>query len=202
MRLRTRVVIRNRRKVLLAWVVLFVLGVAGTAHLGDLLSNRFSVPGSEAEKGLDVAKARFGEHGDGDFTLIVQARSSRAPTPGLAAAAEAAAQRAAAKVKGGKAGPLVPAGHGIAYVQITTPLENADAAKLTPKLRRAIGVVPGAQTYLSGFAAINHDTQKIYNKDLARGESIAIPIALIVMAFMFGTLAGISVPLVFALVTI
>src|SRR5205085_10542443 len=134
----------------------------------------------------------FGGHGDGDFTLVVRG--------GTRAAVQAAADRAAAKVKGGKAGPALPAARGVTYVQITTPLENADAAKLTPKLRRAIGTVPGARTYLSGFPAINHDTQKIYNKDLRRGESIAIPIALIVMAFMFGTLAGVAVPLAFALV--
>ncbi len=62
--------------------------------------------------------------------------------------------------------------------------------------------VPGATTYLSGFPAINHDTQKIYNDDLARGESIAIPIALLVLAFMFGTLVAIGVPFAFAFVTI
>ncbi len=60
----------------------------------------------------------------------------------------------------------------------------------------------GITTYLTGFPAINHDTQGIYSEDLTRGETIAIPIALIVMAFMFGTLAGIAVPLAFAAVTI
>ena len=38
--------------------------------------------------------------------------------------------------------------------------------------------------------------------DLGKGESIAIPIALIVLAFMFGTLAAIGVPLAFAAVSI
>jgi RND superfamily putative drug exporter len=96
----------------------------------------------------------------------------------------------------------VRASRTVAYVQITSPLENQDASKKTTAVRRAIGHVGGAKTYLSGFPAINHDTQPIYNDDVARGESIAIPIALIVMAFMFGTLAGLSVPLLFALFTI
>ena len=69
-------------------------------------------------------------------------------------------------------------------------------------MRKAIGDVPGAKTYLSGFPAINHDTEPIYNDDLASGESIALPIALLVLAFMFGTLAGVAVPLAFALFTI
>ncbi|MFL5913972.1 MAG: MMPL family transporter, partial [Gaiellaceae bacterium] len=194
MRSWTRVVIANRKKVLLAWVLLVALGVAGAANLGGLLTNRFSVPGSQAEDGLNVAKARFGEHGDGDFTLVARG--------GSPAAVRAAADRTSAALKGGKAGPVLPAGRGVVYVQITTPLENADASKQTPKLRRAIGTVPGVRTYLTGFPAINHDTQKIYNEDLARGEMIAGTIALVVLVFMFGTLAGVAVPLAFALVTI
>ena len=39
-------------------------------------------------------------------------------------------------------------------------------------MRAAIGRVPGVTTYLSGYPAINHDTQRIFSKDLRRGESI------------------------------
>src|SRR4029079_18952667 len=44
--------------------------------------------------------------------------------------------------------------------------------------------------------------EDIFSEDLARGESIAIPIALLVMVFMFGTLGAIAVPFLFAMVTI
>ena len=93
-------------------------------------------------------------------------------------------------LKGGKAGPLQPAGNGRRLRAGLHPLENQDASDKTPRMRRAIGHVPGATTYLSGFPALNHDTQPIYNKDLQRGETIAVPIALLVMVFMFGTLGG------------
>ena len=62
--------------------------------------------------------------------------------------------------------------------------------------------MPGVRTYLTGYPAINHDTQSIFSDDLARGESLAIPIALLVMVFMFGTLGGIVVPVLFAAMTI
>jgi RND superfamily putative drug exporter len=212
----TRYVIRHRRKVLLAWAVLFVCGAAGAANLGGLLTNRFSVPGSQAQRGLDIARQHFGEHGDGDFTLVAQATHGSSHDPAFVRAVDAAGAAAAAKIRGAKAGALLPAARNVAYVQITTPLQNADAAKDTPSLRQAIVRVPGicpststtcpasavAKTFLSGFPAINHDTQKIYNSDLARGESIAIPIALIVIAFMFGTLGGLAVPFAFAAVSI
>jgi trehalose monomycolate/heme transporter len=198
----TRRVIRNRKKIIVAWLVLLVVGGFGAANVGKLLSNRFSVPGSDAERGLDLLKARFNERGDGSFTLIFTADQPIAKTPGFRREATAAGAQAASAIAGAHPGPVLPASPTTAYVQISTPLENADAADKTPDVRSAIPHIPGVTTYLSGYPAINHDTQKIYNDDLARGESIAIPIALIVLAFMFGTLVAIGVPFAFALVTI
>jgi RND superfamily putative drug exporter len=212
----TRAVIANRKKVIAAWLVLFVLGGYGASHLGDLLSNRFRVPGSDAERGLDLLKSRFNERGDGAFTLVFQSRrpiviaparaagggGPRVISPAFRLEASKAVAQAASVVSGAHPGPVLYASPHVAYAQINTPLENQDAAKKTPDIRAATPQLPGITTYLSGFPAINHDTQKIYNEDLAKGETLAIPIALIVMLFMFGTLAGIAVPFAFAAVTI
>jgi putative drug exporter of the RND superfamily len=194
----TGFVIAHRKRIVAAWLVLFAFGGYAASHLGGLLSNRFSVPGAESERGLNLLKAHMGDRSDGSFTLV----ATGVDTPADRAAVVAAAQRAAKAVKGGKAGPLLPAARGVVYAQIATPLENQDAAKITPDLRAAIGRPAGVTTYLSGFPAINHDTQKIFNEDLARGESIGVPIAIIVMAVMFGTLGGMFVPIAFALMTI
>ncbi len=194
----TDAVIARRRLILAVWLVLFLVGGFAASNLGGLLSNRFSVPGSESERGLDLLKDRMGDRSDGAFTLV----ASGVDTPAERAAVEAAAKRAAGAVEQGKAGPLLDAGKAVVYVQIATPLENQDASKLTPALRARIGHPAGIQTYLTGYPAINHDTQSIFSDDLAKGESIAIPVALLVMVFMFGTLGGIAVPVVFAAVTI
>ncbi|HEY3189683.1 MAG TPA: MMPL family transporter, partial [Solirubrobacteraceae bacterium] len=186
------------KRILAGWLVLLVLGGYATANLGGLLTNRFSVPGSDSERGLTLLKDHMNDRSDGAFTLVATGVGSRAE----AVAVEAAARRGAHAIEGGKAGPLLRAGRGVVYAQISTPLENQDAARATPDLRAAIGRVPGVTTYLSGYPAIGHDTEKIFNDDLGRGESIAVPVALLVMAFMFGTVGGIAVPLVFAAVTI
>ena len=198
----TRRVIRHRKKVLAGWLVLFVLGGLGAANVGKLLSNRFSVPGSDAERGLDLLKERFNERGDGAFTLVFKTDRPVANTRAFRLRAARTAHEAAGAVSGARPGPVLPASRDVAYVEINTPLENADAADKTEAVRDATPSLPGATTYLSGYPAINHDTQKIYNDDLKRGESIAIPIALIVLAFMFGTLVAIGVPFAFAAVTI
>ena len=198
----TRRVIRHRKIVIAAWLVLLVVGGYGAANVGKLLSNRFSVPGSDAENGLNLLRDRLHERSDGAFTLIAQANRPVVRTPAFQRQLEAAAGKGAAVLTNGDAGPVQVASPRLAYVQINTSLENADASKKTSDLRRAIPSIPGATTYVSGFPAINHDTQKIYNKDLAKGEAIAIPVAILILAFMFGTLVAIGVPLAFAFVSI
>ena len=198
----TRFIARNRRKVLVAWAAAFVLGVAAAFGLGDLLSNRFSVPGAEAERGLALLRSKFNERSDGTFSLVLQSRRGAATEPSFVRAAQRAAARAAGAVDGAKPGPLQQAGRGVAFAQISTPLEQVDAAERTEAMRRAIGRVEGARTYLSGPPAILHDTRPIEGEDIARGELIAIPIAVAVLVFMFGTLVAVAVPLLFALVTI
>jgi uncharacterized membrane protein YdfJ with MMPL/SSD domain len=198
----TRRVVGHRKKILAGWIVLLVVGGLAAANLGGLLSNRFSVPDSDAERGLDLLKERFNERGDGAFTLVFRTDRPVAKSPAFRRQAFAAAERAATAVSGAEPGPVLPASLRVAYVQIYTPLDNADAANKTPAIRDALPQVRDATTYLSGYPAINHDTQKIYNDDLKRGESIAIPIALLVLAFMFGTLVAIGVPFAFAAVTI
>ena len=69
-------------------------------------------------------------------------------------------------------------------------------------MRAAIGRVPGARTYLTGFPAIGHDVQPLYSEDLGKGEAIAVPIAIVVLLFMFGTLAAVAVPFIFAFATL
>src|SRR5689334_1514983 len=194
----TQVVARHRRLVLVTWFVLFVAGGLAAANLGSLLSNRFSVPGADSERGLNLVRHQFHERSDGAFTLVVQ--STGAPVD--PAAVEAAAQRGAAQLANGKAGPVLRASPRVDYVQINSSLENAKASDRTPVVRQAIGGVSGARVYLTGFPALNHDEQPLYNQDLTSGESIAIPVALLVMVFMFATLGGILVPIVFALITI
>jgi RND superfamily putative drug exporter len=195
----TRFVIRNRKKVLLAWFVAVVTCGALSANLADLLSNRFSVPGAESEEGLDLLEDNFAERGL-NFTLVVQP-SGADGGPRLVALLQERVDAAARKVEDGKAGTVRPAGS-LLIAQITTSLDAVDAAESVPEMRAAIGEIDGVETYLTGAPAIEHDMSPIYEEDLLKGEMIAIPIALLVLAFMLGTLAGIAVPLLFALATI
>jgi len=195
-------IIAHRKRVALGWIVVVILAGSAAAGLGDLVTNRFSVPGTEAEQGRDLLGTYFQQRGDGDFTLVAKPTSGSSGASAFQQRLESAANRAAGEIDGAKAGLVQLAGAKLAYVQITTPLENDDASRRTDAMRDAIGTVPGARSYLSGAPAVNNDTQEIYNDDLKKGEEIAIPIALLVLIFMFGTLGGIALPFAFAIATI
>ena len=100
----TDFVIAHRKRILAAWLVLFLLGGFAASNLGGLLTNRFSVPGAESERGLELLKDRMGDRSDGAFTLVAT---------GVDAPAEArggGGGRAAGGGDGrprGKAGPLL-----------------------------------------------------------------------------------------------
>jgi RND superfamily putative drug exporter len=87
----TGFVIAHRKRIVAAWLVLFVLGGYAATHLGGLLSNRFSVPGAESERGLNLIKERMGDRSDGSFTLV----ATGVDTPAAKAAVTAATVRAA-----------------------------------------------------------------------------------------------------------
>ena len=59
----TRFVISHRKRFLAAWVICVVVAGAASAGLGNLLSNRFSLPGAEAETGFNILKDKFGQQG-------------------------------------------------------------------------------------------------------------------------------------------
>src|SRR6187397_2772828 len=110
----TRSVIRHRKAIIAAWIVLFLVGGAAAGNLGGLLSNRFSVPGSDAELGLALLKDHLQERSDGAFTLVVQGQGG----PPDRAAVAAAAQRAASAIKDGRVAATQQAGPTVVYVQI------------------------------------------------------------------------------------
>src|SRR4051794_16388703 len=101
----TGFVIAHRKRIVAVWALLFLLGGYAAANVGDLLSNRFSVPGAESERGLNLLRDRMGDRSDGAFTLV----ATGVDTPADHAAFVAAARPGARARPRGKAGPPPPA---------------------------------------------------------------------------------------------
>jgi RND superfamily putative drug exporter len=184
----TRLMIRRRWLVLGVWVAVVVASLAAAASLGDLLTNRFTLPGTDTRRAEQILEDHFGQRSAGSFIVVAEAESGDiAP---LLPSLEAAARRAAEAVPSGAFVSATPVAPDVASATIVSNLTPADAKGYTEDVRAALGTVDGARVSVTGQAAIEHDLEPIQNEDLRRGEFvIAIPIAFAILVLVFGTLA-------------
>ena len=195
----TRLVLRFRWVVIGLWILVLVASGTAASGLSDLLTNRFTLPGTDTDRAETILKDRFGQRSTGAFTLVVRADGrARELVPPVRAAAE----RASRELPTSRVASVAPASADVVVANIVSDLEPADAKVHTDAMRTAIGTIPGAQDWLTGQAATEHDLDPVFAEDLQKGELfIAVPIALLLLVFTFGTLAFL-LPAIFALFTI
>jgi putative drug exporter of the RND superfamily len=197
----TRLVLRFRRSVVAFWLVVAIAGFVAYEHLAPILTNQFTVPGTDSDRVRVLLEQHFGERPDGSFQVVFRVRDSR--DPALAAQLERAVVRAATSVPTGKATPLITASRHVVYADVLTRLDFSAAKRYTPRLLRAVGTPPGVErAYVTGAPAIQHDLDPIFQADLLKGEAIALPIAAAVLVGVLGLSGAIAIPFAFAAATI
>jgi RND superfamily putative drug exporter len=196
----TRTVVRFRWIVLGVWLVVLLAGGYSSSRLSALLSNTFTVPGTDSERARTILQHNFGDRSDGEFLVVFKVPSSS--DTALKARLESALTGAAKVVPGATATPLAPAGGHILYGSVLSQLTIAKAKGYTAPLLTKLRETPGATVYVTGQAAIQHDLDPIFSKDLKKGESIALPIALLVLLAVFGLSFAVAIPFIFAACTI
>jgi RND superfamily putative drug exporter len=74
--------------------------------------------------------------------------------------------------------------------------EDAPQSDLGKKISEQFtGDYNGAKIYVAGFAAISAEINSTISEDLARAEAIAVPIILLLLVFVFGSLVAAGLPL-------
>jgi len=200
-------VIRHRRAVLAAWIVVFLAGGYASSKLSAILSNTFSVPGTASEQVRHTLQVHFGDRSDGSFTVVFALSKGASPAE-LRASLTGAVKRAVAVVPHGSPGQFdvgrTPAGRAVVYGDVQSALNLADAKGYTDQVIQALGHPAGVdRVYVTGAAAIQHDLDPVFQNDLKHGElMIAVPIALAVLLVVFGLSWAVTIPLVFAACTI
>jgi uncharacterized membrane protein YdfJ with MMPL/SSD domain len=195
----TRLVLRLRWPILGAWLVVLLVGGFATTKLTPLLSNTFTVPGTDSERARTILQDHFGDRSDGEFLIIYKIRNG---TAGARLKLERSIRAGAAAVPGGKPTALRDAPGGVVYGSILSTLNIADAKGYTKDILERLDPPAGVDVYVSGQAAIQDELDPIFNEDLRKGESIAIPIALLVLLAVFGLSFAATLPFLFAAATI
>jgi putative drug exporter of the RND superfamily len=188
--------IRYRWWVVALWTILFLAGAYATSGLSDLLTNRFTLPGTDTARAEKILHDHFGQKTVGSFSVVVKGQPGSAER--LLPTVRERALAAAKELPTGQLANVQAVSDSVVSATIVSNLEPADAKGYTDDMRAAAGEIADARLYVSGQAAIEHDLDPVFSHDLKVGELyIAIPIAALILAFVFGTTAFV-IPLVFA----
>lgn len=195
----TLLMLRHRVAVLAAWATVLLLALAAAQRLPGLLTNHLRLPGTDSQRAETILETRFNQRTVGSFVLVVKTQQE---ADDLLPAVEQAALRMVAQLPTGQLADTMVVGQHVIVSRIVSLLRSAEAREHTPAMRAAIGPIPGAATWLTGFPAAEYDIAPLMREDLSRGELlVALPVAVLMLAWTFGTGACV-LPLVFALFTI
>src|SRR3954449_1163272 len=190
-------VIYRRRRWVVALALLLVAGAAvwGIGVFGKLTGAGFEDPGSESAHAAEVAAAHLGR----DSADVVVLYSSRDLTVDDPAFRDAVTQtlgalpsnEVAATVTFWSTGaaPLVSTDRHATYALLTLA-PHGEATEVRDAVH-----APGLTTRVGGNAVINEDINSRVSADIGRAESISMPVLLVLLVIIFGSLAAASLPL-------
>ena len=198
-----RFIYRRRRLVLLvAGLVVVAAAVWGTGVFGKLQSQGgFAPPGSQSQQEANLAQAAFGRDG-ADVVVLYTSKDMTVSSPAYRSAVTDSLSRlprsrveAAATYWSTGSRQFVGADGRITYAVLDLT-GGSDAAKI--KSFDAIQgslAAPGLTVRAGGQIPTEAAISKEVTSDIGRAEAISMPILLLLLLFIFGSLAAASLPL-------
>ena len=200
-----RFTVRRRRRVLIGTVVFFaVAGAFGGNVASHLSSGGFDDPSAESSKADRILDQVFNA-GDPNLVLLVDAKQGGVDDPAVAAAGNALTQelaitpgidQAVSYWSLGSVPPLKGKGDDQALVlgriggnedDIDVWIEEHSATFTRDNATISVGV--------GGFAEVFRQVGTEVESDLAKAESIALPVTLVLLVLVFGTVVAAGLPI-------
>jgi RND superfamily putative drug exporter len=179
--------------------------VWATTSGGTLIQGGWVIGGSEEQRAAALIADRFGN--DATLMLVVyQDPAGDAASAGFqekvqTSLADVAKDRAVSGVQtyGATQLPALLSSDGtttMAIVTLKKSVEDAvnDAGRLADEVRQPTGV----KMWVTGIPQVYHEFNAKIESDLFAAEAISLPIALLILLAVFGTLVGAALPLVIA----
>ncbi|HLN61859.1 MAG TPA: MMPL family transporter [Symbiobacteriaceae bacterium] len=198
---------------LVGWVALLVVAAFNAPRLQSVVTKGSpTVPGSESSQVVEFKRTEFPDGGARTLALVFSSDSLNVSDPAYRNAAEAIFKRASAvegvtEIKstwsgGGK--ELVGRDGRSTFALVTVEARDADVqGRVVPALQEAlVGAPPEVTVYVTGEAAVNYDLMDSIMKDVAKAERFVVPIILVVLAVIFGSVVAALLPLGLGLVSV
>ncbi|HYO37953.1 MAG TPA: MMPL family transporter [Geodermatophilus sp.] len=203
-----RVVYRRRRTVLAAGALLVVLaGVWGLGLFGRLTGAGFEDPASESVRAGELAERELGRDG---ADVVVLYRSAdltvdepayrEAVTASLAGLPAGQVERTTTWFDTGA--PFLVSGDRRSTYAVLQLAGDADARLDALEAVEAELSAPGLQIALGGATTVERDINERVADDIARAETISLPVLAVLLVLVFGSLTAAALPLAIGIASI
>lgn len=198
---------RRRHLVWSVWVIIFLVMALFAFQVPSMLKdNGFTPAGSESDNGLNVLRDEMGisatmmdivyESKDGSSLMTDQAMQLIEQS--LSKLQEQPYVTDLHVRQDGRIGNR----QDVTSVNVIFNMDTNDALEQYPDIRRLIPDIPSMNIYASGATPVYYDMQEASKRDIVKSEMIGLPIALIVLLIVFGTLLAGLLPLIVGLFSV
>ena len=200
------------------WVALVVVafGLIGAFLPGALTAQYSFFNSPDSKKGADLLSQRMGMPQKAHEIVVVSSPGQTATSPAfraevlglqgrIAALGPGVVDSVTSAFRGGSPAAMVSADGHTAIIPIVMAGDVVKAGKNIDKVHNIVNAADGRggfQTLITGTASINSDFSHQATADLRKGESIGLPIAIIILLIVFGTVVAASLPIFLALIAI
>lgn len=205
-----RLVIGRRLAVLLAAGVFVAVGLLwGTSAFGRLAAGGFDDPGSQSTLAAQRMSAEFGQHAP-DVLVLYSSRSATVDGPAFRDAVQGVESRlrampAVAAVRGyydGSGPRFVSADRHSTYIAVQFQAgDDSQRRSAFDKIKPDLPA-PGLSAQVGGDVAVQAAGDDVTKRDVVRGEMIAFPVVLVLLAVIFGSVVAALMPLLVGIVAI
>jgi RND superfamily putative drug exporter len=207
-----RFVFRRRRWVLVGTLAVVLLAGAFGGNVAQYLkSGGFDSPDVESERASSVLRDKF-RQAPPNFLLLVSAKQGTVDRPdvkrlGIRLTNDLLGERGVGQVIShwalGPTSPLASEDRTKAIVMAEIKGDDATRADIAEELKPKYTLDdPAASVRVGGFEAIFNEVSHQIEDDLGKAESIAVPVTLILLLVVFGSLAAASLPIGIGIVAI
>jgi uncharacterized membrane protein YdfJ with MMPL/SSD domain len=191
---------------LAALAVMIAVNVAAANWGGELSQGGWQIPGSESVQAEALIRTRFGASQE-RMLVIYRDNDADATAPAFQAAVTESLERVKTDDQVASVITYSPAtpdpalisedGHAsFAVVNLTA---NRTAATADAERLSGLVVPPaGMQTTITGVPLLQHEFNAAIEDDLLQAEIISLPVAMIILLVVFGTVVGAGLPLLMA----
>lgn len=197
-----RTMVRRRWWVLgLAVAFIAFAGIWGTQVFGKLIGGGFDDPSSESSQALTRAEAELGREGN-DVVVLYRSATLTADDPAFRQAVTSTLAdlptddvTRSATYWSTKSPALVSEDKHATYAVLTLAGDDDEQrAEALTAIEDELAA-PGLETRVGGVTAVNRDINDRVSADIAKAETLSMPVLLILLVIIFGSLAAASLPL-------